>query len=81
MIYTIIKLCLSGFAGWFAARLMNIDASNTLMNVALGIVGGMVASFLGSFIGLYGKGLIGGTIFSILGACLVVYVYNNFIKK
>lgn len=81
IISLILSLCLSGFAGWLAARIMNVDASNTVQNVILGIIGGFVAGLIGGFIGLRATGPIGSTIFSVAGACLVVWVYNNYIKK
>ncbi len=47
------------------------------MTAMLGMVGAIVATFLGRFIGLYGPGQGAGFIASIVGAILVLVAYRQ----
>lgn len=60
-------------AGWLAGKIMN-SKGTWLRNLILGLVGGVVGSFVLKFIGVEGKGLIGGTLVSVIGACLLIWI-------
>ena len=72
MIWLLVNLALGGFAGWFAGKLMNVEAS-MLHNIILGLIGGVVGNIVLGIIGIHGNGPIGGTIVSIIGACLLIW--------
>lgn len=56
------------------------DPGGIIITILLGIVGSLVANFLGSLVGLYGQGERAGLIASVLGAVLVLWLYRR-IKK
>ena len=53
------------------------DPGGFFITAILGMVGALVATLLGRFIGLYGAGEGAGFIASILGAVLVLFVYRQ----
>lgn len=56
------------------------DPGGIIVTILLGIVGSLVASFLGSLIGLYQQGERAGLIASVVGAVLILWVYRRFRK-
>jgi uncharacterized membrane protein YeaQ/YmgE (transglycosylase-associated protein family) len=74
---------LIGFAAGFIARAIVPGAGPTgfLLTAILGIAGSVLASFLGQMLGFYGEGHVAGFIASVIGAALLVFVYQKFIKK
>ena len=53
------------------------DAGGFLMTAVLGMVGALIATFLGRFLGFYGPNQGAGFIASIFGAVLVLLVYRR----
>jgi uncharacterized membrane protein YeaQ/YmgE (transglycosylase-associated protein family) len=53
------------------------DPGGLFITAMLGMVGAIVATFLGRFIGLYGPGQGAGFIASIVGATLVLIAYRQ----
>ena len=80
-IMLIMDLIVGAIAGYLAAGLMKVDNSNIVQNCFLGILGGIVGTLVGSLIGLKATGYIGNLIFAVIGAVIVIYVYQKFIKK
>ena len=66
-------LFLGGIAGWIACKFMNSEGS-MVKNIILGLIGGVVGSFVLGLIGIEGHGLIGGTLVSVVGACILIWV-------
>lgn len=81
MINLIIDLLIGAFSGWLITRFMNMDSSNMIFNCMLGLIGGIVAGFLGGLLGIGANGLIGHIIFAVAGGCLAVWAYRKFIVK
>ena len=82
MLLYIVRTVLVGCAaGWAAAKLNNLDSSNWVGNLLLGILGSFVGSFLGSLIGIRSTNLIGSVLVSIVGACLAIWVDKTYIHK
>ena len=81
MLSIILDLLVGAFAGWLAAKLMGKDSSNWIINCVLGLCGGLVFGLIAGLFGIGAKNLIGSLIFSVVGACLLVWLYNKFIKK
>ncbi len=52
-----------------------------IMTIILGIVGALVAGFLGSALGLYAQGEPVGWIASVVGAIIVLFIYGMIVKK
>ena len=57
------------------------DPGGFVVTVLLGIVGAVVAGYLGRALGLYAEGEAAGLIMSIVGALLVLAVYRAVTKR
>jgi uncharacterized membrane protein YeaQ/YmgE (transglycosylase-associated protein family) len=57
------------------------DPGGFFITSVLGMVGALVATLLGRFLGLYGAGEGAGFIASILGAILVLFVYRRSLAR
>jgi uncharacterized membrane protein YeaQ/YmgE (transglycosylase-associated protein family) len=77
----IIDLIIGAISGWLAAKLMGTDSSNWIINCVLGLCGGLVFGLIAGLFGIGSTNIIGSIIFSVIGACLLVWLYNKFIKK
>ena len=76
----IVKIALWALAGVIASKLMNSPKPNGwLVNILLGMVGGVVGSLLFGLIGLESHG-IGNIIVSTVGACIVIWLVRKFSK-
>jgi uncharacterized membrane protein YeaQ/YmgE (transglycosylase-associated protein family) len=81
MLNIIIDLFVGAFAGWLAAKLMGLDSSNWIINCVLGLCGGLIFGLIAGLFGISATNIIGSLIFAVVGACLLVWLYNKFIKK
>jgi len=52
------------------------DPGGFIVTTALGIVGALLATFLGQAMGLYAAGQSAGFIASVIGALIVLFVYH-----
>jgi len=66
-------IVIGGIAGWLAEKFMRSNMG-LLANIALGIIGGLVARFIASFIGLGINGTLAYLVASVAGACLLIFV-------
>jgi len=57
------------------------DPGGIWITMLLGIVGSLVATWLGRIIGLYGPDASAGFLMSVLGAILVLAIYHFFRRK
>jgi len=75
---SIIWAILIGFiVGLIAKFLMpGRDPGGFLITAVLGIVGALLASFLGQAMGLYAAGQAAGFIASVIGAMIVLFLYH-----
>ncbi|MFC3336960.1 GlsB/YeaQ/YmgE family stress response membrane protein [Paracandidimonas soli] len=79
----IISMIIIGFiVGLLARAIMPGDQKlGFILTVLLGIVGSVVAGFLGGALGLYQAGQGAGFIGSIVGAIIVLFIYGLITKK
>lgn len=62
-------------AGWAAGRIMGKGGYGPLMDIILGIVGGIVGGFLISLIGMHTSGgLISEIVVAIIGAVFLIWI-------
>jgi uncharacterized membrane protein YeaQ/YmgE (transglycosylase-associated protein family) len=75
----LIWMCLIGLlAGALAKWIMpGPDKGGWVMTMLLGIVGAVIAGFLGRAVGWYEPGEGAGLIASVLGALLVLFIYRK----
>ncbi|NYT65105.1 GlsB/YeaQ/YmgE family stress response membrane protein [Alcaligenaceae bacterium] len=80
---SIISMIIIGFiVGLIARAIMPGDQKlGFILTVLLGIVGSIVAGYLGSFTGWYAPGEGAGWIGSIVGAIIVLFIYGIVAKK
>ncbi|HEY7368514.1 MAG TPA: GlsB/YeaQ/YmgE family stress response membrane protein [Thermoanaerobaculia bacterium] len=57
------------------------DPGGIIVTIVLGIVGAVVAGFLGKMLGLYQEGETAGFIAAFLGAVLVLWIYRMIKKR
>jgi uncharacterized membrane protein YeaQ/YmgE (transglycosylase-associated protein family) len=69
----IAAIILGGIAGWLAEKFMKSDMG-LLMNIALGIVGAVIASAILSVFGIVLGGWIGYLICGFIGGCLLIWI-------
>lgn len=79
----IISMIVVGFIiGLIARAIMPGDQKlGLILTTVLGIVGSVVAGYLGGALGIYQPGQGAGWIGSIVGALIVLFVYTKFIQK
>lgn len=79
----IIGMIIVGFiVGLLARAIMPGDQKlGFILTVLLGIVGSVVAGFLGGALGLYQPGQGAGFIGSLIGAIIVLFIYIKVAKK
>ncbi|MCH5642365.1 MULTISPECIES: GlsB/YeaQ/YmgE family stress response membrane protein [unclassified Gordonia (in: high G+C Gram-positive bacteria)] len=70
-------IIIGGLAGWIASKIMKTDAQQgILLNIVVGVVGGLLGGFLLNLFGVDVKG--GGLIFSFVtclaGACILLWI-------
>ena len=56
------------------------DPGGFIVTALLGIVGAVLASFLGQALGLYAAGQSAGFIGAVIGAILVLFIYNLVVR-
>lgn len=77
----IITLIISVLAGFIASAVMGQSRNSLLTNLLLGFGGAVVANIIGGLLGIYwGGGFLSGLIFATLGAILVIWLWQTFIK-
>lgn len=70
------------FAGLIARALHpGNDKLGFFLTAGLGIVGSLVATYGGQFLGLYKNGASAGFIASVIGAVIVLVIYNFVAKR
>lgn len=67
-------------AGWAAGKIMKGGGYGTLMDIVLGIVGGVVGGWLLGLFGIQAGGLIGSILVAIVGAVFLIWI-SRMIKK
>lgn len=79
----IISMIIVGFiVGLLARAVMPGDQKlGIIWTIVLGIVGAVVAGFLGSSLGWYAPGEAVGWIASVIGAIIVLFIYGLIVKK
>ena len=75
----LIAIIIGAISGYLASLIMK-SSGGILRNIILGIVGGFVGSLLLSLTNITFSGYLGTIIVSVLGACLVIWITNKFIK-
>ncbi|WP_308911484.1 GlsB/YeaQ/YmgE family stress response membrane protein [Pseudokordiimonas caeni] len=78
MIYA---LLIGGLAGFLAGQFMKGAGYGIIVNIILGLLGGLVGRFLFSLIGLGASGFIGELITATVGAVVLIWVSGKIKAK
>ncbi|MBZ0262850.1 MAG: GlsB/YeaQ/YmgE family stress response membrane protein [Hyphomicrobiales bacterium] len=73
-----------GFAAGVIAKLITPgknEPSGFILTTILGIVGALVATFLGQFFGYYAPGEYAGFFGAIVGAIILLFIWGKFFNK
>ncbi len=71
----ILAIVIGGLAGWIASIIMKTNAEQGLLiDIVVGIVGGLIGSFLADLIGLGDGGLLWQLILSVIGAVILLAI-------
>jgi uncharacterized membrane protein YeaQ/YmgE (transglycosylase-associated protein family) len=57
---------------------MNGSGYGLLMDLLLGVIGGIVGGFLLSMVGIYGSGILGSILVSTFGAIVLIWIVRMF---
>ncbi len=75
-------IIIGGLAGAVAKFIMpGRDPGGIFITIALGIVGAMVATWLGVRLGFYQPGQSAGFVGAVIGAIIVLFVYRLFARS
>jgi uncharacterized membrane protein YeaQ/YmgE (transglycosylase-associated protein family) len=66
--------------GWLAGQVMKGGGYGVLVDIILGILGGIVGSWVFGLLGLHAGGLIGRIVVSFVGAVILVWI-TRLVKK
>lgn len=72
--YFLWYLLIGLFAGWIASLIVKGNGSGLLVNLVIGIVGGLLGGWIFSLFGLIAVGTIGSIITSIIGAVVLLWI-------
>ena len=67
-------------AGWLAGKVMKGRGYGVLMDILLGVVGGMIGRFVFGMLGLASWNVIGSIIVSFVGALILIWLVRQ-LKK
>ena len=79
---SIIWAIIIGFLVGLVARFLmpGRDPAGFIVTALLGIVGAVLASFLGQAMGLYAAGQAAGFIGAVIGSIIVLFIYNLVVR-
>lgn len=73
----VLGLLLTGaLAGWFAGRLTRGSGFGLVINIALGIVGGIIGGGLADLLGVEGKGWLASFAMAVAGALILLVLVS-----
>lgn len=80
---SLIGAVIIGFFAGLIARAIHPgdDKAGFIVTAALGIVGSLIATYLGRALGWYADGQAAGFIMSVIGAIVVLFIYNLIKRK
>lgn len=81
--FSLIGAIIIGFFAGLIARAIHPgnDKLGFIVTTLLGIVGSLLATYAGRYLGLYPEGSSAGFIASIIGAIVILFIYNLIAKR
>ena len=78
LIYTVL---VGLVAGWLAGQVMKGGGYGIVVDIILGILGGVVGAWVFGLLGLHAGGLIGRIVVSFVGAVILVWIVHQVKRK
>ena len=75
----LISVVLGAVSGYLASLIMKTKGG-LLRNIILGVIGGLVGKLLFGSLGISFAGILGTIVVSVVGACIVIFLVNKFLK-
>ncbi len=81
--FSLIGAIIIGFFAGLIARALHPgdDKAGFIVTTVLGIIGSLLATYLGRALGWYADGQAAGFIMSVIGAVVVLFIYNMITRK
>ena len=81
--FSLIGAIIIGFFAGLIARAIHPgdDKAGFIVTTVLGIIGSLLATYLGRGLGWYDDGEAAGFIMSVIGAVVVLFIYNLVMRK
>lgn len=81
--FSLIGAIIIGFFAGLIARAIHPgdDKAGFIVTTVLGIIGSLLATYLGRGLGWYDDGEAAGFIMSVVGAVVVLFIYNMVMRK
>jgi uncharacterized membrane protein YeaQ/YmgE (transglycosylase-associated protein family) len=70
-----LSLLIGGVVGWIAGQMMKEIGDSMLLQIAIGVIGGLIGSWVFAAVGIIG-GLIGAIITAIVGAMVLLAAFQ-----
>ncbi|MRX50893.1 GlsB/YeaQ/YmgE family stress response membrane protein [Paracoccus sp. S-4012] len=79
----IVSLIVGGIAGWLAGEIVKGRGQGVLMNIVVGIIGALVASWIFPAIGIgpAGGSVLWAFIYSLIGAVILLLIVGLFTRR
>lgn len=74
-------ILIGALAGFIAGKIMRGGGFGLIINLLLGIIGGVLGGWVFSLFGLAAKGLIGSLITSVVGAIIFLWIASLFSRR
>ena len=75
----LISLAIGAVCGWLASILMGGKKGGLLLYIILGLLGGVVGSWIGTFVKI--GGLLGQIVLGVAGTCVLIFAYRLIFGK
>ncbi|RYY80857.1 MAG: GlsB/YeaQ/YmgE family stress response membrane protein [Moraxellaceae bacterium] len=81
--FSLIGAIIIGFFAGLIARAIHPgnDKAGFIVTTVLGVIGALVATYLGRWLGWYADGEAAGFIMSVVGAVIVLFIYNLIMRS
>lgn len=81
--FSLIGAIIIGFFAGLIARALHPgnDKAGFIVTTVLGIIGSLLATYLGRVLGWYDDGEAAGFIMSVIGAIVVLFIYNMIMRR
>lgn len=74
------SIILGILAGFIASRIMKVEGNGCLINLLLGLIGGVVGGQVLGWVGFSSTGVVGSLITAVVGAVILIWLWHLIFK-